>query len=179
MASILPVIAHDFRLLLIRNGDIEIDKNGFSFPHLAVNDVVLIGRFIEIGDQSYLVSHAEAVLFQVFIHVADDGRRDVFAEKFQRFLALLSDLIAGAVPHRFLFYQTCIQKLVQGLLECEIRGVLTIQEKIGELRVGQRKIDLVQHIEIHQFVKCHRFSQHGKTPLLLFRNGVNFVRFLR
>ena len=89
LASILPVIAHDFRLLLIRNGDIEIDKNGFSFPHLAVNDVVLIGRFIEIGDQSYLVSHAEAVLFQVFIHVADDGRRDVFAEKFQRFLALL------------------------------------------------------------------------------------------
>ena len=43
LASILPVIAHDFRLLLIRNGDIEIDKNGFSFPHLAVNDVVLIG----------------------------------------------------------------------------------------------------------------------------------------
>lgn len=32
LASILPVIAHDFRLLLIRNGDIEIDKNGFSFP---------------------------------------------------------------------------------------------------------------------------------------------------
>ena len=114
-----------------------------------MNDVVLIGRFIEIGDQSYLVSHAEAVLFQIFIHVADDGRRDVFAEKFQRFLALLSDLIAGAVPHRLLFYQTCIQKLVQSLLECEIRGVLTIQEKIGELRVGQRKIDLVQHIEIH------------------------------
>ena len=55
LASILPVIAHDFRLLLIRNGDIEIDKNGFSFPHLAVNDVVLIGLFIEIGDQSYLV----------------------------------------------------------------------------------------------------------------------------
>ena len=89
LAFCFPGIAHGLGLLLIRNGDIEIDKNGFSFPHLAVNDVVLIGRFIEIGDQSYLVSHAEAVLFQVFIHVADDGRRDVFAEKFQRFLALL------------------------------------------------------------------------------------------
>ena len=100
------MIAHDLSLLFIRHGDVKVDKNGFSFPYLAVNDVVLIGRFIEIGDQSYLVSHAEAVLFQVFIHVADDGRRDVFAEKFQCFLALLSDFIAGAVPHRLFFYQT-------------------------------------------------------------------------
>ena len=33
-----------------------------------------------------------------------------------------------------------------------------LQEKIGELCVGQREMHLLEHIEIHQFIERHRFG---------------------
>ena len=48
-----PGAAHILGLILVRNGQIQTDQDGFVFPYLAVNDIVLIGAFIEISRGSY------------------------------------------------------------------------------------------------------------------------------
>ena len=76
-----PGAAHILSLILIRNRQIQADQNGFIFPNLTVNDIVLIGAFIEISRGSYLFTETEFVLLSILIHVFHNGRGYIFTEK--------------------------------------------------------------------------------------------------
>mgnify|MGYP001333723409 FL=1 len=56
-----PGAAHILGLILVRNGQIQTDQDGFVFPYLAVNDIVLIGAFLEISRGSYLFTESEFI----------------------------------------------------------------------------------------------------------------------
>ena len=56
LATLLPVAGHGLGLVFVGDGEVEADQDGFSLPDFAVDDVVLVCGFIEIGDDADLVS---------------------------------------------------------------------------------------------------------------------------
>ena len=62
-----------------------------------MDNVVLIGGLVVVGDGAHLVAEAEPVFLQILIHVLRDGGTDIFAKEGEGFLPLSGDFIAGAV----------------------------------------------------------------------------------
>ena len=61
LAAVPPVAAHDLRLLLIGNGNVQADQDGLSLPDLAVDDIVLAGGSVIVGGHIHLVAEPEPV----------------------------------------------------------------------------------------------------------------------
>ena len=62
----LPVVTHDFRLVLVGDGELPIDQTAFTLTHLPVNDEILVGGFVAIRGHAHLVAEAELVLLDVY-----------------------------------------------------------------------------------------------------------------
>ena len=54
-----------------------------------MDNVVLVGSFVEVGCGSHLLPEAEFILLEVLVHVLYDGRRYVLAKEIEGFLPSL------------------------------------------------------------------------------------------
>ena len=106
------MVTHDFRLVLVGDGELQIDQTAFTLTHLTVNDEILVGGFVEIRGHAHLVAEAELVLFQIFIDVFNDGRGYLVAEELKGFFSLPRDLVAAAVVVGLHMEELGLQKFV-------------------------------------------------------------------
>ena len=112
LAFCFPGIAHGFGLLPVRDGQIQTDKGRLILADLTVDNVVLVGSFVEVGCGSHLLPEAEFILLEVLVHVLYDGRRYVLAKEIEGFLPLPGDVIPGAVVAGLLVDQAGVFQLI-------------------------------------------------------------------
>ena len=77
-----------------------------------MDNVVLVGSFVEVGCSSHLLPEAELILLEVLVHVLYDGRRYVFAKEIEGFLPFPGDVIPGAVVAGLLVDQAGVFQLI-------------------------------------------------------------------
>ena len=83
---------------------------------------------------------------EIFFHFLLDIRRELPGKIFQSIPAFIGQPIVGTVGLGRHFYQICFHQFGNRLLELEIIGVLPVQDKIGNLRVGKISLRILQHI---------------------------------
>ena len=101
LAPLLPVAGHGLSLVLVGDGEVKADEDGFAFTDFTVDDVVLVCGFIELGDDTDLVSHAEFVFLHIAVDILDDRRGDIVSEEGESVIALFCDFVAGGVVSGF------------------------------------------------------------------------------
>ena len=111
LAFCFPGIAHGFGLLPVRDGQIQPNQGRLILPDLTVDNVVLIGPLVEVGRGAHLLPETELILLKVMVHVLNDGRGYLVAEEVKDFLALLGDVLPGAVVAGFLVHHARLLQL--------------------------------------------------------------------
>ena len=101
--------------------------------------------------------------FMRYIEYLDVGCKltvKVFSKIGKGLLSGFRHHIAGAVALLFFLDQPAVQQFVDGLLDVEIRGVVVVQKKAGDLCVGEGEIHPLQHIENDHFIQCGCLFNH-------------------
>ena len=62
-----------------------------------MNDIVLVGGFVKIGDYANFAAETEFILFQIVIDIFDNTGRNIFSEEGESIVAFFCNFIAGCV----------------------------------------------------------------------------------
>ena len=155
--ALLPVVADGNGQFLRRHR--QADRHQGHFPvhggelgfEFAVDGPVVIA-----ADGGFL-THFQLVFLQIILDLVPDGFADPVLEIGQGIPAFAGDLQVGAVRQRFGVDQAGLGQFVDGLLYGEKARIPLFQKKVADLRPGEGKRDLVEHVEDDQFIKSQRF----------------------
>ena len=133
---------------------------GLFFHYLTADQIFLLRGAVIVGPKRVFIFQVVLPLLQVLLNFPADLIRQVFSKIGKGLLSGFRHHIAGAVALLFFLDQPAVQQFVDGLLDVEIRGVVVVQKKAGDLCVGEGEIHPLQHIENDHFIQCGCLFNH-------------------
>lgn len=164
LAFLFPVVAHRLGGSLVGDGDGQLDGIGVFFLHHAV-DRKFVGRVaVVVRHDGHLVPQLHLIVRHVLVDLRPDGGGDAVLKIAQGLLAGFREGVIGGVPDGLGADHAGLGELGEDGLEGEVSGVAPVQDKFGDLSVGQGKVHLLKHIEDDELVQREWFG-HGFSPL--------------
>ena len=99
-----------------------------------------------IGGSFHLISCGSTTGCQVLKYLGADVLGNIILEVGEGIFAILSQRVIGSIGNGTLLNQLCLLQLRKSLLQMEIIGVLAIQNKFRNLRIGDGGRRIPKHI---------------------------------